>query len=158
MIRTTFILLSLLFSLTAFALGDRPYSTSYDPKRDAFADFNSAIQDASEEGKLVLIELGGDWCSWCHRLDKFFNTNKDIATKLDEVFVVLKVNVSDDNMNDEFVATLPKIIGYPHFVIANAEGEIIGSQNTGLLEEGQGYSKEAFTKFLTEWEGKKASK
>ena len=144
--------LVILLSATVYSSEHRPYSTAYDPKRDAFADFKSATADAKSENKLVLIELGGDWCSWCHRLDKFLAENTDVAKELDDVFVMLKVNVSDDNMNEEFVATLPEIIGYPHFVIADSDGNIVGSQNTGLLEEGKGYSKIAFAEFINQWQ------
>ena len=45
------------------------YSQGYDPARDPFSDGRAALRLAMETRRKVLIEVGGDWCSWCHVLD-----------------------------------------------------------------------------------------
>ena len=128
------------------------YAQWYDPARDPVADFKAAAGDAAKQDKLVLMILGGDWCSWCHRLDKFISSRPELNKRLHEQFVVMKVNFSEDNENEAFISTLPEFLGYPHFFIARADQTIIGAQNTGLLEDGESYSQEAIEAFLTEWE------
>ena len=38
----------------------------YDPKRDAGSDIKNAVIEAQRTGKHVLLEVGGEWCTWCH--------------------------------------------------------------------------------------------
>ena len=83
------------------------YSLGYDPARDPFADGREALRLARETGRMVLIEVGGDWCSWCHVLDRFLNQHAAISTTLHQRFVVLKVNVDDSNDNAGFLSAFP---------------------------------------------------
>ncbi|HEY8938554.1 MAG TPA: thioredoxin family protein [Cellvibrio sp.] len=141
----------------AFALGDKDYNRKYDPKRDSAADFEAAKKDAKASGKLILVEFGGDWCVWCHRIEKFITSNPEINSGIDDVFIFLKVNVSDDNKNDQFVSQFPEIKGYPFFAITDSNGKVIGTQNTGHLEKGKGYSSEKFKEFIATWKAVQAS-
>ena len=68
------------------------YSIGYNPKSDAFADGRNAIQLATETQRKILIEVGGDWCVWCHKLDQFLHSNPDLQRQLHDTFVMLKVS------------------------------------------------------------------
>lgn len=127
------------------------YSRVYDPARDPFTDGRAAIKNAKATKRRILIEVGGNWCSWCHRLDRFIRTNKDIERKLHETFVILKVNISDKNDNHEFMSSLAKPLGYPHMYIAESDGRVVYSQDTAeFLYQGK-YSKQYFLDFLEKW-------
>ena len=154
MMKKIIILSLLLLTQQAFGKGLADYSLAYDPARDASVDFKQAVFDAKNSRKLVLLEFGGDWCVWCHRLDAFIAKNPTIEKELNEVFVLLRINVSEENSNEEFLSTLPKIKGYPHFFIANGSGEIVGAQDTSKLESEKTYSPKAFTEFIEKWRKK----
>ncbi|NOG59330.1 MAG: thioredoxin family protein [Proteobacteria bacterium] len=127
------------------------YSKAYDPERDPFVDGNNALKNAKETRRRVVIEVGGDWCSWCHVLDEFINTTPAIYEQLYNNFVVLKVNYSDANENELFLGGLPKITGYPHWYITDNDGSIVYSGNiVHLLEDGK-YSPTLFSRFLNKW-------
>ena len=127
------------------------YSQHYDPERDPFADGRDAIANATATQRRVLIELGGNWCAWCKKLERFINSNKRVKKKLYDHFVVLKVNVSDENQNHEFLATFPKVTGYPHFFITHSDGSVLTSKDTaGFLQEGE-YSERRFLRFIDLW-------
>ncbi len=130
-----------------------PWSRAYDPARDPFADGREAIALAQATGRRVLIELGGDWCVWCHRLDRFLERNPEVGAALERRFVLLKVNVSEENGNDEFLAGLPRVAGYPHLFVADGDGTVIHSQDMGELVEGGRYSAERFLAFVERWGG-----
>ena len=127
------------------------YAKQYDPARDPAKDLQAALSTARTEGKLVLMEIGGDWCVWCHRLDEFLHAEQKLWQQLNDVFVVLKVNVSEENENKTFLSQYPSVIGYPHIFILNNEGELLASQNTGELEQGKTYSTENVTNFIAKW-------
>ena len=127
------------------------YSLGYDPARDPFSDGRDALQLARETDRLVLIEVGGDWCSWCHVLDRFLDRHPAIWSKLHERFVVLKVNVDDSNDNAEFLAAFPPAMGYPHMYVTRNDGSVVHSQDTAeFLRDGK-YSQQRFLAFLDRW-------
>lgn len=127
------------------------YSRSYDPDRDPFTDSNKALQYATQTGRRVLIALGGDWCSYCLQLDDFITGDQQLHAALYDRFVVLKINVSEDNMNEDFRAGLPEINGYPHFFISRSDGSILYSKDTSQLLEDGTYSRTRFLQFLEAW-------
>jgi thiol:disulfide interchange protein len=149
--RYIFALAISLLPTLSFAIEDREYNKKYDPTRNAYTDFEMAKKDAKVSGKLILVEFGGDWCVWCRRIEKFMLSTPDINNGVDDIFVFLKVNVSDENKNEKFVNEFPAIKGYPFFVITDSNGVILESQDTGALEEGKGYSLDKFKAFLSKW-------
>lgn len=130
------------------------YSLHYDPNRDPFQDGRDAITNARSTHRRILIELGGNWCAWCKKLDSFIENNKTVKKKLYENFVVLKVNVSDENDNHEFLSAFPKTFGYPHFFVSKSDGSVLYSKDTAeLLENGQ-YSEQRLLEFIERWRQK----
>jgi len=128
-----------------------PYSIYYDPARDPFVDGRAAVALAKKTQRRILIEVGGDWCKWCHLLDAFIKNDKQIKQALHQTFVVLKVNVSDENSNEKFLSAFPKTLGYPHMYVADMNGNVIHSQDTGEFLVNLKYSKQKFLEFLKRW-------
>src|SRR5258708_3320069 len=60
---------------------------SYDPKRDAAQDIQDAVKEAQRAHKRILLEVGGEWCSWCHTLDRFFDAHPELIQLRDKNFV-----------------------------------------------------------------------
>jgi thioredoxin-related protein len=124
----------------------------YDAKANPSALLSAAAERAQAEHKLVLLVSGGDWCVWCHYLYDFLHANDDVDAALRDVFVVAKVYVGSDNRNEEFFAKLPKADGAPHFWVLDERGELLKSQPTVVLEDGdKSYDKTAFFGFIDEW-------
>ncbi len=123
----------------------------YDPKRDAAADIDAAVAEAGRSKRHVLIEVGGEWCGWCHRLDDFLKANKKLNALLGRNFVVVKVNYSPENENEEVLSRYPEVAGYPHFFVLDGRGKLLHSQDTAKLEKGKSYHARRFKRFLTRW-------
>jgi hypothetical protein len=122
----------------------------YDPDADPFEMYHEAVAQAQAENKLVLVIAGGDWCGWCHRLNKFMKTD-DVSKSVEDTFVVVKVYVGDDNLNDFFFSQLPEARGAPHFWVISPEKHVLKSQSTAPFEHKKGYDKAAFLDFVREW-------
>jgi len=142
------VLTIMLFSINSIAK-DNGLPDWYDFNRDAVLDLNHAAKIA--DGKKILVIAGGEWCSWCHILNKFIHSNTEVSKLLYETFVVLKVNYSEENMNQEFFEKYPKIKGYPAFIILDSNKQYLASQDTSKLELGKSYSKDAMLSFLKKW-------
>jgi thiol:disulfide interchange protein len=120
----------------------------FDPDRDAARDVAAAAAKAKTESKRVLVDVGGEWCSWCHLLDRFFAADDEARTVRDASYVVVKVNYSPENRNKAFLSQYPTITGYPHLFVLDADGKLVHSQDTGELEQGEGYNREKMIAFL----------
>lgn len=123
----------------------------YDPARDPAQDLQAAITAAQAENKRILLEVGGEWCVWCHYMDAFYVAHPDLQTLRDSAYVLVKVNFSEENMNTDFLGQYPEIAGYPHIFILDSDGTFVHSQNTADLEEGESYNLERFQAFLQTW-------
>jgi len=129
------------------------YSRGYDPERNPFDDGREALALALAKStdRLVMIELGGDWCRWCLVLDNFMQKNTVVRKRLHENFVLLKVNTSDANENAEFFAGMPRTNGYPHVFISRSNGGLIGSTDITRLVVKGNYDEQRFLAFLQHW-------
>lgn len=145
----------ILFSVQLFAqTGYEPVS-KFDPARDPSADLQNAVTEALKMNKNIILDVGGEWCIWCHRIDAFIEGHQDINNFLQKNYIIMKVNYSPENKNEAFLSNYPKISGYPHFFILDENGKLLHSQDTGKLEEGKDYNPQKFMAFLEVWAPKK---
>lgn len=127
----------------------------FDDKRDPMKDLQLAIKEARATNRRILLDVGGEWCVWCRRLDTLFLKNADLSALLHSNFVVVKVHYDNNvNKNEKFLSRYPKIPGYPHLFVLDKNGKLLKSQDTGELEEGKGHSKEKVMAFLQTWSPK----
>lgn len=123
----------------------------FDPARDSAKDITEAVKTAKKQNKRILLDVGGNWCSWCHKLDTLFKTNKEIGDMLKKKYIVVKVNFSQENENKTVLANYPKISGYPHIFVLEKDGKLLHSQDTGLLETGDHHDPAKVMEFLKKW-------
>lgn len=155
------VMLAFLFSISIYAQDapkakkEMPQSKNapkFDPTRDSEKDLTDAIAKTKENGKYILLDVGGEWCIWCKRLDIFFYDNEELHKMLTDAFEVVKVNYSPENKNETFLSKYPKIPGYPNFFILDSKGKFMQSQDTGVLEDGKSsYDINKLKAFLTIW-------
>lgn len=133
------------------AKSDSKTREKFDPQRDAAKDIADAVAVAKKEGKRILLDVGGEWCSWCHKLDKFFQDNQDIVGFLNQNYIVVKVNYSKENKNEKILSGYPSINGYPHLFVLEKDGKFLHSQDTGELESGNHHDHDKVFDFLKKW-------
>lgn len=141
----------------------RPVKTfkreKFDPMHNAAEDLQAAITKAEKENKRIVLDVGGEWCGWCIHMDNFFEMNPKLKNLRDKNYVWLKVNMSEENENKEFLSKYPEAKGYPHLYVLEKDGTLLLSKDTVELESGKTYNLKVFTNFLTEWSPmKKATK
>lgn len=128
-------------------------SGPYDPTRDAAADLAAAEQQAAPDHKLILLDVGGNWCIWCRIFDKLAQDDPKLHDVLEKRYVIVHVNMSKENENKPFLAQYPKVPGYPHFFVLNAKGKLLISQDTSIFERthksADGYDPSMLTDFFT---------
>ena len=124
---------------------------AFDPARDAQKDLRDAVALAGKSGRRVLMDVGGEWCVWCRRLDTLWATDAALRSYRDSNYVTLKVNWSPENKNVDLLSKYPRIPGYPHLFVLEKDGTLLHSQGTGELEKGKGHDPEKVLAFLQLW-------
>ncbi|MCQ2299822.1 MAG: thioredoxin family protein [Bacteroidales bacterium] len=155
--KTLPLLIALLFSMPLMAQNKAADKEAlpkvYNESIDAMAQIDKAIEQAQAEHKFVLCQVGGNWCPWCLRFADFAEKDSVIAPIIKDNYVWIHVNTSKANKNLEAMKRLdnPGRFGYPVFVILDADGKRIHTQNSAYLEEGKGYSQKKVSEFLLNW-------
>jgi thioredoxin-related protein len=141
--------LALLFTANIFAQETKLYH----PEADAEKDIAAAVTKAKAEHKYVMLQGGGNWCSWCIEFARFVKADPKIDSVMNASFVWYHLNYSKENENKKVLARYdyPQRFGYPVFIILNEKGERIHTQNSEYLEEGKSYNKNKVQAFLEMW-------
>jgi thioredoxin-related protein len=147
-------LILLLFLLNVMLLSKAQEAKLYNPAANAQKDIAAAILKAKKENKFVLIQGGGNWCSWCIEFARFAKEDPKIDSVIKASFIWYHLNYSKENENKAMFAKLgyPQRFGYPVFIILNGNGERIHTQNSEYLENGgKGYNQQKVQNFLEMW-------
>jgi len=125
----------------------------YDPSDDAKAEIAKAVKKAANENKHVLLQIEGNWCGWCLAFDNKVKSNDTLRVAMEKNFVVYHVNYSQENKNEDVLASLgyPQRFGFPVFVVLDGKGNRLHTQNSAYLEEGKGHSTKKVLEFLNQW-------
>jgi thiol:disulfide interchange protein len=124
----------------------------YDKTADGFAQIDAALAEAKPAGKRVLLQFGAEWCGWCHRLHRLFESDQQIAAVLDANFVVVPVDVDGDHneaVNEKYGN--PTQHGLPVLVVLDADGTPLTMQDTAELEQGDAHDPAKVLAFLEKW-------
>ncbi len=126
----------------------------YNPLANATTDIAAAIKKAKATNKFVLIQAGGNWCSWCLEFARFAKADTKIDSVISASFVWYHLNYSKENENKPMFAKLgyPQRFGFPVFIILNGKGERVHTQASEYLENGnKSYDQQKVQTFLEMW-------
>jgi len=153
--KTIFFFILFLYSGFAFSQDMKNFNL-YKPAEDAEKEISNAIITAKKEGKHVFIQVGGNWCIWCARFNDFVTTDKSIDSLVNADYVVYHMNYSKENYNTNLLAKYgyPQRFGFPVFLILDANGKLIHTQNSGYLEKDKSYDRNVVIGFFKDWRPK----
>jgi thioredoxin-related protein len=145
------------FGLILFTLAINLFSQDkvklYDPALDGMKQIKEAVSKARSQSKHVLIQYGGNWCSWCIKFDAFCKADTSIMKVISTSYIPVKLNYSPENKNEEANIYLgnPVRFGFPVFIIVDGNGKVLHIQDSSLLEEGKGYDQSKVLGFFRNW-------
>lgn len=123
----------------------------YNPNDNAQQSINQLVSKAKKEKKYVILQAGGNWCSWCLLFNDFTKTNKKVKSYLKDNYLYYHLNTSKENKNEALFkkyASNGDQLGYPFFIVLDGNGKVVTVQESGSLEEGKGYNESKVLIFL----------
>jgi thioredoxin-related protein len=87
--------------------------------------YDTALEKAKKENKLVMVDVYTDWCGWCKKLDKDVYADPKVGERLTKSFVTVKIN-PEKSLRAAQLAKQFGTKGYPHIVFVNGDGKKIG--------------------------------
>ena len=125
----------------------------YDDDANPYEQLEKAKQEAMIGNKHVLIQIGGNWCKWCVKFHGFYTNDKELDSIMQANYVIINV-AYEQKKNQDFFASLgyPQRFGFPVFVVTDADGNRLHTQNSWYLEDGvSSYDKEKLKAFINDW-------
>lgn len=142
----------LLFSL-ALSASANDSTKLYHPYAPAEKEIKAAVAKAKKEKKHVLLQIGGNWCVWCYRFNSFVQTDSLLKKLANDNYVIYHLNYSKENKNLAVMKKLgyPQRFGFPVLVVLDGDGNRLHTQDSGILEKGNGYDSGKVKSFLQNW-------
>lgn len=156
------VLTAVLISTAAFSQEKTGGVHIYNPDANAMADLKTATEKASKANKHVLVQVGGNWCSWCIAFHNLVDSTSALKQTINENYEYVLVNWDKDHHNDEAMKFLgfPNRFGYPVFVVLDGKGKVLHIENSAYLETDEvgangkkkvGHDVKKITSFLKGW-------
>jgi len=146
------VLVSVLATLAHAQTGDVPAVRGETPRpyvegQDGHAPVRRAIAQSHHDHRTVVVMFGGNWCIWCRRLDFALTHDPVLAPIVRDHFRFVHVDSRANHALDEEYGH-PTSHGVPVLVVLDADGHPVFTQDTGLLELGDGHSRTRVEAFL----------
>lgn len=126
----------------------------YNAELDGEKQITEAMYEAKKENKNIMLIIGGDWCPWCRKLNRYMLDDPLVDSIMKADYVKLKVYYSrKDHKNDQLLARLgyPQRFGFPVIIILDKDGNKIHTQDSALLEKDKSYDRKKLIAFLKNW-------
>jgi len=111
---------------------EEPKKPVYDEKANAKELIDTALVKAKRENRRVLIQWGGNWCSWCILLHDRFKSDKDLAKTLRYEYDVVYIDSKNLDLMKQYRVDLNE--GVPYLTILDADGKVLINQSTVPFE------------------------
>ncbi len=129
-----------------------PDPMPYDVSADAQADVAAAFARAEDNGKLVLLKLGGNWCADCRMLGGILDI-PEVHDYVVENFEYVKIDVGryDKNMDIPARFGLTELNGVPTLMIITADGTLLNTTTTGDFNNARDRRPQEILDYLYHW-------
>lgn len=155
------VIIGIMLLLTITANAQTALKKVYNEDINPLEQIDSAVAKAKANGKFVVCQVGGNWCSWCLRFADFITNDTTISKVIADNFEYIHVNYNPRKAEDaekaQQAAALMKRLdncrrfGFPVFVVLDEEGRVLHIQDSSFLEEGKSYNQSKVLRFFKNW-------
>lgn len=130
--------------------GESPRDNWYNPSIDGNQQIDEAIAKARGSNKMVLVQVGGNWCPWCIKFANMIVTDGELLNAMRQNFEWVHLNTGDGNENQAALQRLrnPEQHGFPVFVLLDSEGNYVNTYPSDTFAGGDGFDRSKVLSFL----------
>jgi thiol:disulfide interchange protein len=126
----------------------------YDEKADADAQVDAAFARAKQNGKLVLIDLGGNWCLDCIILANVMQL-PEMKPFMAKYYEVVSVDVGRFDKNFQIPARYGidkrQLNGVPALLVLTPDGKLLNGRKTTMLADARTMTPQSIADWLGRW-------
>ncbi len=129
-----------------------PLPLPYDAAANAQADLAAARARARATHKLLLIDLGGNWCADCRLLAAVMSLPQ-VAAFIDAHYALVTVDVGRIDRNLDIPARygIAKVDGVPSLLVVDRRGRLLDAGHTAALADARSMTPQALADWLARW-------
>jgi len=143
-------------SIASLAQLQTPLPSPYDPTRDAKADVAAALAKARASHRLLLIDLGGNWCGDCRVLAATMAL-PELKAFVDAHYEVVTVDVGRFDKNLQIPAHYGiryRLQGVPALLIVDpAHDRLLDGGHESALQDARHMDPQSLADWLAKWTG-----
>lgn len=138
--------------ITSLAQLPTPLPMPYDADADPHAQVAAAQAKARREHKLLLVDLGGNWCPDCRLLAALMR-EPEVAAFVQAHYVVVTVDVGhmDKNLDIPRHWGMTRVEGVPNVLIVDRHDKLVNAGHTSALSDARHMSPQALADYLARW-------
>ena len=136
-------------TINALSVPDRPY----DEAANADGAVDAALARARQTHKLVLIDLGGNWCADCRILVGIMEL-PEVHAFLDAHYEIVSVDVGRFNKNLQIPARYgitTRLEGVPAVLVVTPDGALVDRGHVSALVDARSMTPQAIADWLAQW-------
>ena len=124
----------------------------YDESADANADVAAGLAKAKATHRLLLIDLGGNWCPDCRLLAALMR-QPEVARFVQAHYVVVTVDVGRMNRNLQIPARwgVSQVTGVPSILVIDRHGRLLDQGHVQALSDARHMTPQALADWLARW-------
>ena len=125
----------------------------YDESANADAAVNAAFVRAKKDGKRVLIDLGGNWCTDCIVLANVLEL-PEVKSFVDAHFEFVEVDVGRFDRNLQIpkrFGIVKRLEGVPALLIAEPDGTLVNKGHVSALADARSMTPQGIADWLAQW-------
>ena len=129
-----------------------PLPYPYDEKADADAQVDAAARRAKAAHKLLLIDLGGNWCPDCRILAGVMQL-PEVAAFVDQHYEVVTVDVGRFDRNTQIPARygITEVEGVPALLIVDETGKLLNRKELIDVTDNRHKRPQQMVDWLAKW-------
>ncbi len=124
----------------------------YDESADGDKQVADAIVTARADHRHILLQFGANWCGWCWKLHRLFESDGPVRAELSTNYVVVLIDVNQEHNKGFAVKYGADHHGLPFLLVLDSDGNVLTTKDTGDLEEGEHHSPAKVLAFLKTWD------
>jgi thiol-disulfide isomerase/thioredoxin len=142
-------------ALESYAQLQTPLPYPYDEKADASAVVAAAKARAKAEHKLLLIDLGGNWCGDCRILSATLEQSPELKAFIDKHYETVLVDVGRFDKNLQVPAhwgITTRLEGVPALLVVDPRTDkLLDGGRVSALEDARHMTPQALAEWLAQW-------